>query len=563
MSRNRDKEPLLDFDLKPERTCRRRLQQARLYKATKSTMDPNNAANANVANPNGDEQQKRVIGSYSAPTADLYGKSIVVPPIAANNFELKPQLVTLVQQNCQYHGLPHEDPNQFISDFLQICDTVKTNGVNPKVYKLMLFPFTLRDRAKLWLDSQSKESLDTWDKVVTEFFTKFFPPKKLTKLRVEVQTFRQKEGKTLYEAWERYKLLTRQCPPDMFSKWTQLDIFYEGLGEMSKMSLDTSAGGSLHKKKIPEETIELIELNKLMSQQINLLTQQMGGMQVSAINTQNPPQEPQQNNDLEAILTSFRQETRASIKNLEIQMGQLATKVNEIDQRTTNSLPDNTISNPREECKAITLISGQVASTKAQVNEEPVEKEDCKVIQLRSGKVAGSETKVNGESVEKEAPKEKKEEVEHVPPKHADNPFPDSLDTYPTLPKAPEYKPKMTYPQRLQKETKDKQFSKFLEVFRKLQINISFAEVLEQMLLYVKFMKELLSKKKPLKGNETVVLTKECSAIIQNNLPKKMPDPGSFQIPCTIGSTTFEKALCDLGASINLMPLSVMKKLQI
>ncbi|KAL4329402.1 hypothetical protein AHAS_Ahas13G0296500 [Arachis hypogaea] len=190
-------------------------------------------------------------------------------------------------------------------------------------------------------------------------------------------------------------------------------------------------------------------------------------------------------------------------------------------------------------------------------------REDYKVIQLRSGKVAGSETKANEELVEKEAPEEKKEEVEHAPPKRADNPFPYSLDTYPTLPKAPEYKPKMSYPQRLQKETKDKQFSKFLEIFRKLQINISFAEVLEQMPLYAKFMKELLSRKKPLKGNETVVLTKECSSIIQNNLPKKMPNPGSFQIPCTIGITTFEKALCDLGASINLMPLSVMKKLQI
>ena len=109
----------------------------------------------------------RVLGSYSAPTADLYEKSIVVPPIAANNFELKPQLVTLVQQNCQYHGLSQEDPNQFISNFLQICDTVKTNGVNPEVYKLMLFSFALRDGAKLWLDFRPKESLDTWDKVVT------------------------------------------------------------------------------------------------------------------------------------------------------------------------------------------------------------------------------------------------------------------------------------------------------------------------------------------------------------------------------------------------------------
>ncbi|KAL4286891.1 hypothetical protein AHAS_Ahas19G0131500 [Arachis hypogaea] len=121
----------------------------------------------------------------------------------------------------------------------------------------------------------------------------------------------------------------------------------------------------------------------------------------------------------------------------------------------------------------------------------------------------------------------------------------------------------MSYPQKFQKETKDKQFSKFLEVFRKLQINIPFAEVLEQMPLYVKFMKDLLSKKKTLKGYEIVVLTKECSAIIQSNLPRKIPDPGSFQISCTIGSTTFEKALCDLGVSINLIPLSVMKKLKI
>jgi len=81
------------------------------------------------------------------------------------------------------------------------------------------------------------------------------------------------------------------------------------------------------------------------------------------------------------------------------------------------------------------------------------------------------------------------------------------------------------------------------------------------MSLYVKFMKELLSIKMTLKGDETVVLTKESSTIILSNLPRKMPDPETFQITCTIGSTTFEKALRDLGVSINLMPLSVIKKL--
>ncbi|XP_016185853.1 uncharacterized protein LOC107627534 [Arachis ipaensis] len=117
--------------------------------------------------------------------------------------------------------------------------------------------------------------------------------------------------------------------------------------------------------------------------------------------------------------------------------------------------------------------------------------------------------------------------------------------------------------QKPQKETKDEHYSQFLEVFKKLQINIPFAKVLEQRPPYVVLMKGLLFEKKALKEDEIVVLTKEYSTLIQSKLPRKMPDPGSFQIPCTIGNITFDKALCDLSSSINLMPLSVMKKLQI
>ncbi|XP_016173181.1 uncharacterized protein LOC107615649 [Arachis ipaensis] len=73
----------------------------------------------------------------------------------------------------------------------------------------------------------------------------------------------------------------------------------------------------------------------------------------------------------------------------------------------------------------------------------------------------------------------------------------------------------------------------------------------------------IISEKKALREDKTVVLTKECSALIQTKLPKKMPDLGSFLISCTIGTSTFEKALCDLGSSINIVPLSVIKKLGI
>ncbi|XP_038882417.1 uncharacterized protein LOC120073686 [Benincasa hispida] len=80
---------------------------------------------------------------------------------------------------------------------------------------------------------------------------------------------------------------------------------------------------------------------------------------------------------------------------------------------------------------------------------------------------------------------------------------------------------------------------------------------------YVKFLKDILANKRKIKENETVALTYECSALFQNNLPAKMKDPGSFTLPCTIGGNMVENALFDLGASINLMPSSIFKKIDI
>lgn len=76
-------------------------------------------------------------------------------------------------------------------------------------------------------------------------------------------------------------------------------------------------------------------------------------------------------------------------------------------------------------------------------------------------------------------------------------------------------------------------------------------------------MKEIPSKKRKIDDNKTVALTKECSAITQNNLPPKLKDLRSFSIPCVIGSETINRAMCDLGSTLSLMPLSLCKKLGI
>ena len=125
------------------------------------------------------------------------------------------------------------------------------------------------------------------------------------------------------------------------------------------------------------------------------------------------------------------------------------------------------------------------------------------------------------------------------------------------------YNPPVPFPQRLQKAKLDEQFSKFLNMFKKIEINIPFSEALTQTPHYEKFMKDLLSTKRKFIEEGIVSLNATCSAVIQKSIPEKRQDSGSFTIPCMIGNADMGKALCDYGASINLMPLSVAKRLSL
>ncbi|XP_073133694.1 uncharacterized protein [Henckelia pumila] len=113
----------------------------------------------------------------------------------------------------------------------------------------------------------------------------------------------------------------------------------------------------------------------------------------------------------------------------------------------------------------------------------------------------------------------------------------------------------------LKKAKLDSQFAKFLEVFKKLNINIPYADALMQIPSYAKFLKEILSNKRKLEEHAIISLTENCSALVQNKIPSKQKDPGSFSICCVINDVQFHKALCDLCNSIKLMPYSIFRKL--
>ncbi|XP_019423052.1 PREDICTED: uncharacterized protein LOC109332523 [Lupinus angustifolius] len=115
----------------------------------------------------------------------------------------------------------------------------------------------------------------------------------------------------------------------------------------------------------------------------------------------------------------------------------------------------------------------------------------------------------------------------------------------------------LPYPKRPSKKDKERQYARFLDLFKNLCINIPFMKAMEQMLAYAKFMKDLLTKKRKF-SEETMTLEAGCSAMIQKSFPEKTKDPGSFTIPVTIGELSVGKALLDLDASIKLHLHSVI-----
>jgi len=117
------------------------------------------------------------------------------------------------------------------------------------------------------------------------------------------------------------------------------------------------------------------------------------------------------------------------------------------------------------------------------------------------------------------------------------------------------------YPLVPTKKDKERHLAPFLDIFKKLEITMPFGEALQQILLYSKFIKYMLTRKNKYIHSENIIVEGNCSAVIQRILPPKHKDPGSVTISCSIGEVSVGKALIDLGAIINLMPLSMCRRL--
>ncbi|GJT61099.1 reverse transcriptase domain-containing protein [Tanacetum coccineum] len=245
--------------------------------------------------------------------------------------------------------------------------------------------------------------------------------------------------------------------------------------------------------------------------------------------------------DLKTQLETVAKNHQASIQNLENKFDRLADKQS---GRPFGSLPSNTQPNPR----------GSKAYQPPQARNEHVN-----VVFTRSGKSYNPPDNPDDQHNNSKNPINFDSDDEDDEPTPQPKIQPTKLVKETPLPKP--YKPKIPYPQRLRKEKMKAQYGKFLDMSQVVRINVPFVDVLAGMPNYGKFLKELISNKHKIEQIFAAFLSDESSAMIQNKVPPKLGDPGSFLIPCIFNKTFSCNALDDLADRSFQYPVGIAKNM--
>nr|GEV37557.1 reverse transcriptase domain-containing protein [Tanacetum cinerariifolium] len=333
-----------------------------------------------------------------------------------------------------------------------------------------------------------------------------------THLKNEISRFTQRFEETFGEAWERFKEMLRACPHHGFMELAQIDTFYNGLNANDQDSLNAAAGG-------------------------NLLTVKESCVTCGGNHAHYKFPNTDINQPTVCIMTgTYNQvapQNRAS--NFMTPPGFAPNQAS-----TSGTLPSNTIPKLKGEMKAITTRSGvayegpSIPTPKKVVERETEETKD-----KEQSNFQGS--------------------TAYIQPPVTPIPKPDVPKTLP--------KPNLSYPLRLndQKlhEKATNQMEKFFKIFQDLHFDISFTDALILMPKFASMIKSLHTNKDKLFELAKIPLNENCSVMLLKTLLEKLGDLGIFLISCDFLGMDVCHALADLGASINLMPLSIWKKLSL
>ena len=137
-------------------------------------------------------------------------------------------------------------------EFEEVCNTFKEETAIVDLMRLKIFPFTLKDKAKIWLNSLRPRSIRNWTEMQLEFFKKFFPTHKTKSLKRQISYFSTNENEKFYARWERYMEALNACPHHRFDTWLLVSYFYDDISPAIKQVLENMRGGDFMSKNLEE-----------------------------------------------------------------------------------------------------------------------------------------------------------------------------------------------------------------------------------------------------------------------------------------------------------------------
>nr|GEV93813.1 reverse transcriptase domain-containing protein [Tanacetum cinerariifolium] len=413
--------------------------------------------------------------------------------------------------------------------------------------------------ARRWLEKEPPCSITTWEDLLSNFINKLFPPSRTTSLRNEILNFQQKFDKSFHEAWDRYKDLLHACPHHDFTELHKLNTFYNALNPADQDSLNAAAGGNLLERST-HDVLTIIETNlSVVTTAMTAMLKRFqatppsapvkaveeicvtcggahpyydclatggntflefgdniqGYVSAAAVNYNQAMQ-----TRIDMVKNELRNEMKSSIQtSLSNQTNEIMNMMASLLQMNTAStsssgtLPSNTVVNPKSNLKAITTRSG-VSYDGPSIPPSVVENEPEATKDTVNPTNNGTTEDVQPQTVQSKPVTSEPANT----PVSASKPNPKASIPYPSR----------RNDERNREKYKD-QIEKLYQIFKDMTFEISFADAL----------------------------------ILMPKLPEKLGDPGKFLIPCDFPGMAKCLALADLGASINLMPYSVWKKLSL
>ncbi|XP_010501812.1 PREDICTED: uncharacterized protein LOC104779119 [Camelina sativa] len=501
-----------------------------------------------------------------------------------------------------------EHPIDYIELFEEICGVTATSKESQNYSMCKLFPFSLEDKASRWLKSLPPALIATWEECKAAFLNHFYTRSRSNLLRSKIQGFRQGKTESFSEGWERFRAYERDCPQHGFTDGGLMNKFYEGIDPKNQLSLDVASNNNFATKTIEDARILIYNLSESdnnyrstpldeeedsdQASDIKQLKETMS-LIVKHIQKGDDTFEDEEKfcdkeEELNYIGARSNYQGRFHNRNVKDQGHQLNR--GNFRQRATftdfqgfqRGFPNPTMRDQGPDLRDWMLgietsvqafiedtnlkmsdmykdLNDKMTSLTIKINEQVLDLANLKAILLRSGTAYKEPEYPEKDRTPEVIPVEEEEGT--IGEKEIEELIHDEItkDTLPQVPPSTRiYKPKVPYPTKVSK--KEKERGKLKELVGQLSVRLPFVEACAMIPPLRKYMKSIFTNNVSLEDG-VMVITQECSAILQNDIPQKRGDPGSFVLSCRIKDEVFKRSLCNLGSSINMIPRSVAKRL--